>query len=684
MKVKNKSKNKYTIFGIGFIILIFGVVIYYLANSFALEGFGVINISCDKLTAMGGEEIKCIVSGQVSNNNQVSSLSSKINLSDDLEFVSFTTNSVWQGTGNDGDIQLYTDENKTSLFNIGEFIVKIKEGTYNKTEFISLEETYFYDEKFEEQKIEDNQVEINTPTFSSDTFDLDKEYIISPTKDISEILNLISTDNCDTSVILDNEKVKTGTISNNSKIVVSYNNVTIRDYDIIYINSSIYDLSNDYIVIDSTNTNESIKNIEVINGSINIKNNELVLSYNSVDIKNYDIVSITSDQYIINTSKDYIIIDNSISNDILENISVSDNATLSIDNDKLIIIYDNNTIKTLEIYTLYSNKYDINIIDKYIYIGNTATNETIKDNISTNASVSIDNNKLNLSNDSNTLISISLVSISSNNYTIKYDDSYIYTKTDKTLENINKNILTVNSNISINDNKIELLFNDKTIKSFDWAYITSTNKIDDTYTYIKGTTSYSDFIKAYNTNLIDIKIFNKNNTEITDIIEDGYTLNLYYKASETLLGTYKIKTEYLELSKDLSLNTDDGNIIYNILLNTTYADIKNNIDTSGIITITDSKGTTINDNKSAATGDIISIELSSQTVEYTISVKGDLTGSGSVTAGDIAKSYQYLRKKITMDKQSILAGDVTDTGTITAGDVAKLYQYLRGKINSLD
>lgn len=78
------------------------------------------------------------------------------------------------------------------------------------------------------------------------------------------------------------------------------------------------------------------------------------------------------------------------------------------------------------------------------------------------------------------------------------------------------------------------------------------------------------------------------------------------------------------------------------------------------------------------------IKLSSKTVEYQISVLGDVTGTGTVTAGDIAKMYQSVKGKITLDNVALLAGDVTQDGKVAVNDVAKAYAYLKGKLTSLE
>ena len=60
----------------------------------------------------------------------------------------------------------------------------------------------------------------------------------------------------------------------------------------------------------------------------------------------------------------------------------------------------------------------------------------------------------------------------------------------------------------------------------------------------------------------------------------------------------------------------------------------------------------------------------------------DVTGTGTSTVSDVAKLYQYLKGKVTMDDCYVKAGNVVDSdSTIKVNDVAKLYQFIKGKIN---
>ena len=175
------------------------------------------------------------------------------------------------------------------------------------------------------------------------------------------------------------------------------------------------------------------------------------------------------------------------------------------------------------------------------------------------------------------------------------------------------------------------------------------------------------------------EIYDNNNKVTSNNIDDGFTIKLYF--DNTLLDSYNVKTEYLKIN-NLSIKEEEK-VIYNVSLGATYNDFVKNIDTSGEITILNKSGNEVSLDSKVKTFDTVNINLSSGDVKYTISVFGDITGSGSVTAGDIAKMYQGVKGKITLDNTSILAGDVTKNGKVEINDVAKAYSYLKGKLSSL-
>lgn len=421
---------------------------------------------------------------------------SQIQLSDNLEFVSFTTDSIWDGNGDDGDIQLYTDSNKTSTFNIGSFVVKIKDGTINTKESISLIDNYFYDDNFDEHSIVDTSVEIRTPQYSSEVYEINDDYIITNTKNINEIIQNISTENCTVVVDAGTDSSSSGVISNGAKLKIMNDNTALKELDIIYMGSNNYDLTNDYIINTKYEDSSNIINdIEVINGTLSIKNGQLVLSYNNTGIKNYDIINLLSNYYKINVSKKYILIDEVISDIILYNINNSSNVSLAINDETLNINYQDKVIESLKIISVYSDKYVFDINKGYVNVFDDSVGDSLKNNINTNATINIEGNDLVISYNNSSLDTLKIVGISSNKYKLKYGTSnYIYTVNDNNIDSIKNNVNVVNGDIAISSGNLQLLYKNNLVYEFKLLYLDSNEyKIDNNMVYIKEATDYSLF-----------------------------------------------------------------------------------------------------------------------------------------------------------------------------------------------
>ena len=112
---------------------------------------------------------------------------------------------------------------------------------------------------------------------------------------------------------------------------------------------------------------------------------------------------------------------------------------------------------------------------------------------------------------------------------------------------------------------------------------------------------------------------------------------------------------------------------------------KEKISTSGKVTITNPKGVVLTDTGILTTGTKVKIELATETKEYTVVIKGDVTGTGEASVSDVAKLYQALKGKIEIEDCYKEAGNVySDDNEIKINDVAKLYQFIKSKIKTLD
>ena len=156
------------------------------------------------------------------------------------------------------------------------------------------------------------------------------------------------------------------------------------------------------------------------------------------------------------------------------------------------------------------------------------------------------------------------------------------------------------------------------------------------------------------------------NNNIFKMGTEDSTLVAEWKLIIPEIKNYKVKDKY----------------ITGVKLNTNVNDFDLGLDSIYNVKITDK----LLDNGLIGTGNKVNIYLDDElVVSYIAVVKGDTTGDGKVSVGDVAKLYQYLKKKITMEEHFATAANVVDVDDeIKVGDVAKLYQFVKGKISSLE
>ena len=141
------------------IITIVGILLPL--NAKALSGN--VTVSCAPTKLNPGEIANCSIKANVQG-GEVSSLHAKINTGTNLTLGQVTVSSIWAGDGDGGIIDLYTDTNKTSAFDIATFTVTAKTGVYGATSTVSLSEVALYDKAFNENKFTANTVNITHPS----------------------------------------------------------------------------------------------------------------------------------------------------------------------------------------------------------------------------------------------------------------------------------------------------------------------------------------------------------------------------------------------------------------------------------------------------------------------------------------------------------------------------------------
>ena len=311
-----------------------------------------------------------------------------------------------------------------------------------------------------------------------------------------------------------------GKIEDN-KLILYHDDVVEEEYKIINISSNNYDLSKDYIYDNNFNKD----NINVVNGSLEEKDNTLNIKYNDEVLDSKKIVKVTSDKYDL--SKDYIYNENN-------SFDVSDikciNCKVVYENNKLTIKYNDDVLKEIDVISINIESSEYDLSKNYIYIGTGSFDESkIK---SENITYEIENNILKLKYKDELLKSYKLVSVSSNVYQIK--DKYLYvfdSMFDKS------NIKVTNGTFDVANNKVTIKYSEDKLDEFDIVGISSS-----VYDLRNG------YILLKTNEKLDLSLINTANVTL-DLNDD--TLNVLFNSE--VIRTYKIvryESSKYDLTKD--------------------------------------------------------------------------------------------------------------------------------------
>ena len=213
-----------------------------------------------------------------------------------------------------------------------------------------------------------------------------------------------------------------------------------------------------------------------------------------------------------------------------------------------------------------------------------------------------------------------------------------------------------------------------------------------------GTNTSLTVLNINNNNIQNLDISNLKILQSLTALENHLnSLNILENSNLTRLELNKnVKVPLTRVKSDTFL-IDSNHIIRNIPLNanpSTIRDIFYYKNKTYNYKLVNAQGITIEEkignNTSTSldfkitTGTKYKITFGEYIEEYTIMVKGDVTGTGEVSISDVARLYQFYKKKVPMDEIYALAGDIDGDGTVQVNDIAKLYQFYKHKIDSLN
>ena len=172
-------------------LILLSLMVIIPINAKALTGS--VSITCDKESYGMNDTATCSVKG--TSNEEVYSISALVSNSSYAN-IEFTADSSWQGNGDEGNIQLYTDTGKKGTFNIGTLKVKLKDASTSDTSLeVEIRDIKFGDTNGAEEDIKASKTNVN---FSQNTNNNDNQESI--TSDNSNASNASNASSSKTSV----------------------------------------------------------------------------------------------------------------------------------------------------------------------------------------------------------------------------------------------------------------------------------------------------------------------------------------------------------------------------------------------------------------------------------------------------------------------------------------------------
>ena len=232
---------------------------------------------------------------------------------------------------------------------------------------------------------------------------------------------------------------------------------------------------NEDVAIDGSNININKAGDYVVTASYK---HDIYTNYNTNTYSgtyNIKIVEITSDKYKIDEDKEYIYTGTDVDKDtILNNINLDSECSKVIEDNKLIIKYGDEVLKTFKIVNISSTKYDLS--KEYIFDNNFSI-----DNIKVvNGTSEVNNNELLIKYEDVVLSKYKLVSYNSTKYNLSKDSIKVL---DNNIEEFISNIKCINCNVKIFDgneykakgdfgdnDKLRILYGDEVLKEYSLTY----------------------------------------------------------------------------------------------------------------------------------------------------------------------------------------------------------------------
>ena len=274
--------------------------------------------------------------------------------------------------------------------------------------------------------------------------------------------------------------------------------------------------------------------------------------------------------------------------------------------------------------------------------------------------------------------------------------------------NINNEATENNSAYSASNNKLTLNVNDDIGDGRIWYAISKANRYKITFNAVDGSLSGSEMLYIeYNSNKIYQTEFGDDYGVLPTVSRDGYELTGWYTASGEKLfnidgsvnsnvsgytsndGKFVINENIVLYAHFESVQDDpfvdtfefnekanydvDNEILAHIAPGVDSVGLFNTIDTNGVLSIFDKDGIKLTENIKLRTGYKLRATFTTKVLEYKISVKGDVLGTGELSSDNAKEIAKHVIKKNTIvGEEYLLAADYNNDGKIKMNDVVKM------------
>lgn len=164
----------------------------------------------------------------------------------------------------------------------------------------------------------------------------------------------------------------------------------------------------------------------------------------------------------------------------------------------------------------------------------------------------------------------------------------------------------------------------------------------------------------------------------TDIVTSEGEKDISIEQTKTTINVIEDQTEKPEEPKQEKITSKKYTItegyIERIIPNTSVEQFKANVTLENVTTdpqivFTNQEGNTLAENEIVTTGTIIKV---GKTLQYTLSVIGDIDGNGKISINDLAKLQLHLIDKETLGGAKLKSADVNNDGKVTITDLAQI------------